>query len=164
MRGLMKGSGMRRKIILSLAACAALGAVTGAQARPSVWDGVYTDGQAERGNSQFQQHCARCHGAGLAGTFETPPLIGRFVPYWTGTTLDVLFDYISSAMPQDRPGSLSRGANADISAFILKANGFPAGAKELSAEGDDQKAIGFDAVKPTDTTAMPTHKKRAKAR
>ena len=164
MHTVMKSSGMRRKIVLSLAALAVLAAVTGAQARTSVWDGVYTDGQAERGNSQFQQHCARCHGAGLAGTFEIPPLIGRFVPYWAGTTLDVLFDYISNAMPQDRPGSLSRAVNADITAFILKTNGFPAGAKELSTESDDQKAIGFDAVKPADTTTMPVKKKRAKTR
>src|SRR5258708_2624415 len=138
MRRLMKGGGMRRIIVLSLAACTSLAVITGAQARPSIWDGVYTDDQAERGNSQFQQHCARCHGAHLAGTFETPPLVGRFIPYWAGTTLDVLFDYISSAMPQDRPGSLSRAVNADITAFILKTNGFPAGAKELSTESDDQ--------------------------
>jgi mono/diheme cytochrome c family protein len=164
MRGFMKGRAMRRIIVLGLAASAALATIAGAQARPSVWDGVYTDDQAERGNSQFQQHCARCHGAHLAGTFEIPPLVGRFIPYWAGTTLDVLVDYISSAMPQDRPGSLSRAVNADITAFILKVNGFPAGAKELSSESDDQKTIGFDASRPTDATATPTKKKRTKKR
>jgi mono/diheme cytochrome c family protein len=92
---------MRRKIVLALAAVLAM--VSNAQAAPSVWDGVYTDVQAERGGVQFQQHCARCHGANLAGTFETPPLVGRFIPYWAGTTLDALFDYVSTAMPLDRP-------------------------------------------------------------
>jgi hypothetical protein len=69
----------------------------------------------------------------------------------------VLVDYITRAMPLDRPGSLSPSANADITAFILKSNGFPAGAKELSAAGEDQKAITFDAVKPA------SRKKAAKA-
>jgi mono/diheme cytochrome c family protein len=119
-----------------------------AQLRQSVWDGVYTEEQASRGQTPFQQSCARCHGANLAGTFETPPLVGRFVPYWAGTTLDVLFDYVSTAMPLDHPGALGPSANADIVAFLLKANGFPAGAKEFGAASEAQKIISFDAVRP----------------
>jgi S-disulfanyl-L-cysteine oxidoreductase SoxD len=144
---------MRSKILLALVACMVAGT-----AQAGTWDGVYTDAQAERGNVQFQQHCARCHGANLAGTFEIPPLVGRFISYWDGTTLDVLFDYISSAMPQDRPGSLSPAANTDIVAFILKANNFPAGTNELSV--DDLKTISFDANRPQPAAK----KKRIKAR
>jgi len=151
---------MRRKIVLALAAVLAM--VSNAQAGPSVWDGVYTDVQAERGGVQFQQHCARCHGANLAGTFETPPLVGRFIPYWAGTTLDVLFDYVSTAMPLDRPGSLGRGANTDIVAFILKTNNFPAGTQELSPDSDHQKMISFDAVKPLAATKRDTKKKKTR--
>ena len=114
--------------------------------------------QAERGGGLFQQQCGRCHGANLAGTFETPPLVGRFKPYWSGATMDVLFDYVATAMPLDRPGSLTRAANADILAFILKANGFPTGAKELSASSEDLKAIRFDAVRPPPET--PSKSKR----
>ncbi|MBA2588208.1 MAG: cytochrome c [Alphaproteobacteria bacterium] len=129
----------------------------GAQARSahsqSIWNGAYTEDQAARGATSYQQNCARCHGAGLAGTFEIPPLMGRFVPYWSGSTLDVLVDYISRAMPLGRPGSLSPAVNADIVAFILKSNGFPAGSKELGTSADAQKAITFDA----------TNKKRGKA-
>ena len=61
---------MRHKIVLAGSLAAVFATVSGAQAGQSVWDGVYTDVQAERGNVQFQQHCARCHGANLAGTFE----------------------------------------------------------------------------------------------
>jgi cytochrome c len=132
---------MRHKLILVLMACIAAG---GAQA--GTWDGVYSDAQAERGHTLYTQNCARCHGADLSGTFEIPPLVGRFMPYWSGSTLDVLFDYISTAMPLGRPGSLSPAVNADILAFILKSNNFPAGTKELSADG--LKTIRFDAVKP----------------
>ena len=28
----------------------------------SIWDGVYTDAQADRGREQYTQHCANCHG------------------------------------------------------------------------------------------------------
>lgn len=134
---------MRRGIVLSLMILAAPQSLQ-AQPRQSVWDGVYTEEQASRGQTLFQQSCARCHGANLAGTFETPPLVGRFIPYWEGTTLDVLFDYVSTAMPLDRPGSLGPTANAAIVAFLLKANGFPAGTKEFGSG----KTISFDAIRP----------------
>ena len=117
-----------------------------AQARSSVWDGVYTDAQAERGHTLYMQSCARCHGADLSGTFEIPPLVGRFMPYWSGSTLDALFDYVSTAMPLDHPGALGPGANADIVAFILKGNDIPSGSKELSP--GNLKTINFDSAKP----------------
>ena len=130
-------------VILALAASAQMQA----WARTSIWDGVYTDAQAERGHTLYMQSCGRCHGADLSGTFEIPPLVGRFMPYWSGSTLDSLFDYVSTAMPLDHPGALGQGANADILAFILKSNGIPSGAKELSAGG--LKAINFDPAKPS---------------
>jgi len=149
---------MRHRLIATLMACMAA-----SSAQAGTWDGIYTGAQAERGSVQFQQHCARCHGANLAGTFETPPLVGRFMPYWSGATMDVLFDYIATAMPLDRPGSLSRSANADILAFILKANNFPAGAKDLSDSSDDLKAIRFDAVRPQPEPAPKASRKKSAA-
>jgi hypothetical protein len=87
--------------------------------------------------------------------------VGRFKPYWSGATLDVLFNYIATAMPLDRPSSLARMANADILAFILKANNFPAGAKELSAGSEDLKAIRFDAVRPPPETDAKSSRKKS---
>jgi cytochrome c len=123
----------------------------GAQTRISIWDGVYTDTQAERGHTLYNQSCARCHGADLSGTFEIPPLVGRFMPYYAGSTLDALFDYVSTAMPLDHPGALGPGANADIVAFLLKSNEIPAGSKELAA--GNLKAIHFDSAKPASKRA-----------
>ena len=114
--------------------------------RISIWDGVYTDAQAERGHTLYMQNCSRCHGANLSGNFETPPLVGRFMPYWSGSTLDALFDYVSTAMPLDHPGALGAGANTDILAYMLKSNDLPSGSKELSAGG--LKSINFDPAKP----------------
>ena len=117
-----------------------------AQSRLSTWDGVYTDAQADRGRTTYMQNCGRCHGADLSGTFEIPPLVGRFMPYWSGSKLDALFDYVSTAMPLDRPGALGPAANVDIVAYLLKANAIPSGTKELSV--DRMKLINFDPAKP----------------
>ena len=121
-------------------------AQTSVSARISTWDGVYTDAQADRGRTTYMQNCGRCHGADLSGTYEIPPLTGRFMPYWSGSTLDVLFDYVSTAMPLDHPGALGPAANADIVAYLLKANAIPSGARELGA--DRMKLIHFDPAKP----------------
>ena len=133
------------RILVASALVLALGTAI-AEARISIWDGVYTDAQADHGRTLYMQNCGRCHGADLSGTFEIPPLIGRFMPYWSGSTLDALFDYISTAMPLDHPGALGAAANADIVAFILKSNDIPSGAKELSA--GQMKTINFDPAKP----------------
>src|ERR1700745_2061023 len=96
----------------------------------SVWDGVYTDAQAARGEAGFGAHCANCHGANLGGTGEAPALAGpQFLSDFDGLTLGDLFDRIRTTMPQDNPGSLMRDQYADILAFILKANALPSGAK-----------------------------------
>jgi cytochrome c len=137
---------MRFKIILAATVLALSAASAVAQTRVSVWDGVYTDAQADRGHTLYNQSCARCHSADLSGTYEIPPLMGRFMPYWSGSTLDVLFDYVSTAMPLDHPGALGPAANADIIAFLLKSNAIPSGAKELSAAS--LKTIHFDPAKP----------------
>src|ERR1700755_2846900 len=133
------------RILVSGALALTLG-IAGAQARTSIWDGVYTHAQAEHGRTLYMQNCGRCHGADLSGNFETPPLMGRFMPYWSGSTLDALFDYVSTAMPLDRPGSLGAGTNTDIVAYMLKSNDIPSGAKALSA--GRLKAINFDPAKP----------------
>jgi mono/diheme cytochrome c family protein len=143
---------MRIKILLTsaLAACAAfsLGGGARAQTTASVWDGVYTDAQADRGRSQHSQHCAMCHGAVLEGNGEAPPLTGEFIPDWGGMTLADLFDKINITMPLNAPGTLSRASTADILAFILKSNNFPAGSKELGSDNDALKSISFDVSKP----------------
>ena len=130
---------MRKTIVMILALLAGIG---GAQAR-SIWDGVYSDAQADRGHTLYMQNCSRCHGVNLWGTYEIPPLVGRFMPYYSGSSLAALFDYVSTAMPLDHPGVLPASVNADIVAYLLKANDVPSGSKALTPEA--VKAISFDA-------------------
>ena len=135
-------------MLLSMLTIAAMPQNVQAQAKQSVWDGVYTDIQASRGAGQYTQHCAVCHGAALEGNGESPPLVGQFIPDWAGTSLDELYDKISTTMPLNAPGTLRPAIAADILAFLLKENSFPAGSKELGSEMDALKTISFDVFKP----------------
>ena len=128
----------------ALAVSAGIGGVAFAQGTVTVLDGSYTAAQAERGNAQYSQNCAACHGSGLTGNGEAPALVGgEFISNWAGLTLGELFERIRTTMPQDNPGKLSRAQYADILSFILKSNGYPAGQKEMAQRTEFLKAIGF---------------------
>lgn len=94
----------------------------------TVWDGAYTAEQAKRGEAAYQANCAACHGESLAGIDVAPPLTGsQFLGNWNSLTTNDLFDRIKTTMPLNDPGTLSGRTVADIEAFILQTNGFPAG-------------------------------------
>jgi S-disulfanyl-L-cysteine oxidoreductase SoxD len=119
-----------------------------ALASASVWQGVYTDEQAKRGQPLYSKYCASCHGQQLTGGEDSPPLTGgAFVANWNGLTVGDLFERIRVSMPQDRPGRLTRQQNADILAYVLAVNQFPAGQTELPTETERLKQIRFEAVK-----------------
>lgn len=115
----------------------------------SVWDGVYTDEQAKRGQAVYRKECAACHGASLTGGESAPPLTGgAFLSNWNGLTLGDLFDRIRKTMPQNTPGKLTKQQNADVLAFTLTANKFPSGKTELSQKTEFLKEIRFEVTKP----------------
>jgi mono/diheme cytochrome c family protein len=120
-----------------------------AQTTSSVWDGIYTQAQAARGAEDFAQVCAACHGAALGGSGEAPALSGgQFAGDFDGQTVGEIFDRIRTSMPQSAPGVLEREQYADILAFLLKSNSFPAGPTELDKQSEILKAISFEANKP----------------
>jgi mono/diheme cytochrome c family protein len=115
----------------------AAGAQSGGSSTRTVWDGVYTSAQADRGRGFYNEHCAMCHGGNLQGA-ESRALSGdRFWTSWQETTVDRLLGHVSTNMPHSEDGSLkgTLGASvyADIVAYILSRNDFPAGSSELSA-------------------------------
>jgi mono/diheme cytochrome c family protein len=124
-----------------------LSSVSGQDKTPvSVWDGIYTDPQAARGENAYREACASCHGANLEGRGQTPALAGRdFTSRWNGMSVGDLFEKMQVSMPADRPGQLGRDQMAGILAFILKFNKFPAGSKELPANADSLKDVRFEA-------------------
>ncbi len=97
--------------------------------RRTVWDGVYTDAQADRGTKAFGQSCSGCHTLAAVGK---SPLVGEsFWKSFAQKTVGDLLAYVSTNMPNGTPGSLSESTYSDIVAVMLKSNGFPAGATEL---------------------------------
>ena len=113
----------------------------------TVWDGVYTEEQATRGEALYGEHCVRCHGATLQGNGEgaKPLNDAAFKSTWNEVPLGALFDRIRLSMPQDKPGTMTRQQVADLLAFILRANKFPAGKDELVRQTDLLNAIVFKA-------------------
>ena len=115
----------------------------------SIWDGVFTEEQANRGKGLYSENCASCHGSELTGGEMAPPLSGgEFMAGWDGLTIGDLFERVRISMPQNAPGSLSGQQNADVLAFVFNANKFPAGATELPKEAGILKMIKFEVKKP----------------
>jgi S-disulfanyl-L-cysteine oxidoreductase SoxD len=131
-----------------IAAALLITVVFAQEASRSVWDGVYTQEQADRGRPLYNQHCASCHADTLMGGEMSPPLVGgEFLSNWNGLTLGDLFERIRTSMPQNNPGKLSREVNADITAYILSVSKFPSGKTELPHSAEFLKDIRIDSEK-----------------
>ena len=138
-----------RRLFPALTLAFAAAAVTAAQPSRTVWDGIYTDEQAARGEMLYAERCAKCHGDTLGGVESAPALTGTtFYSNWEGEMLEPLFDRLRTTMPQDKPGSLSRSQNADILAHMLKAGGYPAGATPLNSQAGAMASITIRMYKP----------------
>lgn len=126
------------------------GAALAQDAGKSVWQGIYTSEQADRGAGIYAQRCGACHGAALNGTGEAPPLIGgEFVSHWDTMTVGDLYDRVRTTMPQNDPQSMTREEYADVLAFLLKTNGFPTGSQPLDRRSEVLATIGITAEKPS---------------
>lgn len=120
-----------------------------AQPSSSVWDGVYTEEQAKRGEAIYAQTCSSCHGTELTGNDEAPPLAGpAFLANWDGLSVGDLSERIRISMPPNNKGKLSRQQIADGLGHVLSVNGFPAGKTELDPKTELLKQIRIEATKP----------------
>ena len=113
-------------------------------ARRTVWDSVYTEAQAKKGMAAYQEQCSFCHLADLSGEGFAPALIeDTFKSRWQDGNLADLFIIVKQTMPQDKPASLGDQEYADIVAFLLKSNKYPAGEKPLEPDPLALKGVGF---------------------
>ncbi|MEP6961597.1 MAG: cytochrome c [Acidobacteriota bacterium] len=120
-----------------------------AQSGRTVWDGVYTEAQAARGQALYTSTCAGCHGTSLTGGESAPPLSGgEFFSNWNSLSVGDLFERIRVSMPLNRPGSMSREQNADIVAYMLSFSKFPAGQVELPRQTEVLNEIRIEMYKP----------------
>ena len=130
---------MRRSDVGAALAAAVLTAAAAAglyaQEKKSVWDGVYSEEQAARGKDEYEYNCGNCHIHDLSGDSikDVPALAGPdFMAKWSGKSVKELLDYIATNMPQDSRGTLGGKTYADVTAYVLKVNAFPAGAEALA--------------------------------
>ena len=124
---------------LSFSVIALIGAAHGIAAQaPSeikpATAGVYREEQAALGDSVFQKTCLACH----SPTFHSDE---QFRMNWIGRTVYDLFKLLKTTMPEDNIGGLSDDDYTRVIAYILKLNGFPAGADSLTTDSLAQKRI-----------------------
>ena len=101
-----------------------------------VWDGVFSAAQADRGR-QPAARCQGCHGPLLTGTDRAPALKGPgFLANWENGSVNRLFVKIRDGMPPGNTDSIAPDTKLDILAFLLRENGFPTGATDLTANAD----------------------------
>ena len=119
-------------------------------AKHSVWDGVYTEGQAQRGKELYAASCLACHGENLEGSGPAKPLSGPdFAANWNGLTMGAMLERVRTTMPMDKPGTLSRQQIADVLSFVLSINKMPAGSTELPRQTEILNGVTFLAQKPS---------------
>ncbi len=158
-----KSFAARSLMIPGIGLAAVLIAYAGATIRPAQADapkpaktteqGVYTEAQAKQGKTSYTQNCATCHFDDLSGSGQALPLAGdSFMQSWEGQTVDDLFEVIHDTMPQDKPGTLTPEAKADVISYILKFNKFPAGQRNYRAIRPPLKTILITTKKPAGAT------------
>jgi quinoprotein glucose dehydrogenase len=120
----------------------------GAQQK-TVWDGVYSEDQATRGQAAYETDCSSCHQADFAGDGFAPSLAGpEFASAWNDLTVGDLYDRIRQSMPPSDPSGVPPATKVDIVAYLLKGNKMPAGSEELPKEVEGLKQIKYLANKP----------------
>ena len=144
------------KTPLVLASLLLAGVVSAAAGQPptrTIWDGVYTEAQAARGEKAYKLSCGYCHKDDLSGGFfddgngRAPALAGprafdsSFEKRWAGVTVGEMVIDIGTAMPQKDPASLAPETYVDIVSFLLSKNGVPPGPAELPADLEALQAI-----------------------
>jgi mono/diheme cytochrome c family protein len=120
---------------LAIAGAGALSGALAGAAGKTVWDGVYSAAQADRGKDIFAQQCSGCHGDFLDGDGANGRVVAlsgdTFADNWESASLNDLFVKIGRTMPRSSPGTLSSADTLNLMAFVLQYNGFPAGTGDL---------------------------------
>ena len=111
-------------------------------ARRSVFEGVYSAEQAQKGKVLYGNRCAKCHGENLGGD-RAPALSGPYFFERWDSVGDVL-QLAQKTMPQDEPASLTPQEYVDIVSYVLSFNGLPAGQTNLPPDPDKLKSIKIE--------------------
>ncbi len=102
----------------------------------------YSAAQAKRGKELYAQDCAQCHGANLKGIGTAPALLGDdfMQDYYS---VNDLFIKASVTMPGDNVHGLPTDTYLNIIAYLLQANGLPAGTENLKGDVTAMKRMAL---------------------
>jgi mono/diheme cytochrome c family protein len=103
----------------------------------TVRDGVFSSAQAARGERVFESICVNCH------EMAEFTAAGAYLEDVEGELLWETFDFVSSEMPEDDPGSLEPEEYAAVLAYIFSVYGLPSGDAELPVDRDSLRAIAI---------------------
>jgi hypothetical protein len=117
----------------------------------TVWDGAYTNAQAERAQATFDSVCSRCHI--LTGDGKGALTGDAFWRGFTQKTVADLLTYVKTNMPNGNGGSLAPSTYNDLVALILKSNGFPAGDVDVSPDS----VVGIQIIPKTGGGELPAN-------
>ena len=106
-------------------------AVSDAAAAPEAESSsFYTSRQASRGDGLFRDNCVSCHSSSeFSGA--------SFQRRWRNRAVGDIYEFVLYSMPDDNPGGLPEQTYADIVAYMLSMNDFPAGDSELPTSLDE---------------------------
>jgi hypothetical protein len=110
-------------------------AANGEPVQKTTNDGVYTKAQADGAKPQFDKICADCHPFTVAAKKKPKDLpLGDepFFESWSGRTLSEMITLIALTMPNDGSATVTDEEAANLVAYILQQNGYPAGSTPLT--------------------------------
>jgi mono/diheme cytochrome c family protein len=137
----MQGTGAWFAVFVAAASVSAVaGAQTSASEARSTVSGVYTAEQAARGREMYAMQCRSCHTpASHTGT--------TFASWWDRKPLSELYQFVTTRMPKNEPGSLQPDEYVDLVAYLLKLNELPSGTEPLPADSVAMKKIRIEVGK-----------------
>jgi alcohol dehydrogenase (cytochrome c) len=124
--------------------------------QPSTPRPSFTTAQAETGRAAYDASCSGCHLRDLKGAFEAPQLVGsNFLNQWGAKSVADLHGYLMASMPPADPGGPGRQTMIDIVAYILQANGAPAGSQALTPQATATVGAAIGSSTPASAGARP---------
>jgi mono/diheme cytochrome c family protein len=132
---------LKKIVVLPIVAALLIASALFAQAdrARTIWEGVYTDAQAQRGKTAYETSCIACHKEDLTGIEDA--LKGeRFFDKRREDTLDSFFTVVKT-MPLRNPDSLGNQTYLDIISYVLQSNAFPSGTTELKMDALAQTRV-----------------------
>ena len=115
----------------------------------TVWDGVFTAEQAERGAAAYKTACSECHGNDLVGDGFAPALTGAdFMGNWNDLTRRRsvrAHPHLDAAERSEQRDAGAEGRHRR--AHLMNMNKFPAGTTELEPKTEVLKTIKIEMKK-----------------